>query len=1059
MTDIANNSSTTAEVDDGVYHGQIETFGDSDWIAVELTAGVTYSIKGLGAGTDNGTLLDVRVQGIYNSSSVSQSFDSVEQFIEGEDRQAAGFGTTQAYTYFTPSTSGTYYIDIDAWGGGPGSFTLYVTEDQTGGDGNDNLTGGSGADSILGGYGDDVISGGAGNDHLDGEWGDDELTGGAGADKFTFYSDNWDDVHDGVANLWGNDTITDFDPSQDMIHFSGTLVRSGERDITITEVNGNTVIEAFWGDSVTLIGVTPDQLSDDNFQYRLGVQLMGGNIEGDASNNSLTGTSANDTIYGYEGNDTIVGGNGENYLRGFEGDDLITGGNGLDIIGGEEGNDTINAGAGDDYILSNAGNDSVNGDNGNDLIETDLGNDTLNGGNGNDILRPGRGDDQMSGGAGSDEFVIGREWGNDTISDFDLDNDILDFRGTGLEVSDLTISNSGGNAVISDGTNTLTLTGVSSSDLSAVADDVIWGAGNITSHYSEFSEVETIGASDEDILVITDILETDGVRWVQSDDGMTYTSYSFLNYNSIAVSDDNSTWWYDAIEPLTPLAQYTVEQEIARVESYTNLDLVWVEDYGESGANIRMGYHMFVIGGGSTTPYAGPYASDVFIGIGVGEHYREGFFNHELGHSLGFVDLAVWNEFTGQDYTVMSYVVSARQPDAEYGTTGVDYQYADIAGLQYLYGTDNESTAGNDTFTYDISSDEPFIKTIFDAGGTDTIQVTGTGDPVHIDLTPGSWSNIGEDAQYEWWDEASQEVIRASEVGTLFIMPNTTIERAIGSDGDDTLTGNDADNVLRGNDGNDYSDGGNGNDALWAGSDDTGNDTLIGGNGNDTIGGGAGNDSIDGGAGNDLMFGGDGDDIVNTGNGANTIWAGSGDDQITGGDGNDIMGGGLGDDDISGGAGNDVIYGGQDTETAGTNDTLSGGGGNDVIYAAGGNDSVTGGDGNDNLFSGGDNDTVEGGAGNDTLWGGGGDDSFTGGAGADVFYFGGSSGNDTVTDFDTDEDILDLSEAVTNFASTADVEAAASDTANGLLIDLGDGNSVLLEGLATSDISSMDITL
>lgn len=1113
MTDVADNASTEAEVENGVYRGQIDYEGDVDWIAVELTAGVTYSIKGLGSDSDNGTLEFVGIRGIYDSTSNDVSFTRLEQL---DNRQADGYLSQQAYITFTPATSGTYYVDVDAWGGGPGSYTLYVTEDQSGGNDDDTLLGGAGSDSILGGRGDDTLEGGAGNDYLDGEWGNDVLTGGAGADKFTFYSDDWDDIRDGVANLWGDDTITDFDPTADILHFGGRIVR-GLDDLTITELDGNTILEAYWGDSVTLVGVSADQLTDANFQFRLGVRILGGNIEGQDADDSLVGTSANDTIYGHAGNDTIDGGDGDNYLRGFEGDDLIIGGAGQDIIGGEEGNDTITAGAGDDYILSNAGDDSVVGGSGNDLIETSIGEDTLEGGSGNDTLRPGQGDDFISGGTGNDEFVIGRVWGDDTISDFSIHDDTLDFRGTGLNLEDLIITADGDNTVISDGTNSLTLADVDRDSFVAAQGDLILEAGSVTSHYTEFDDADAIGDPTEEILAVTSVVNEGGGRWTPDEDGITRVSYSFLTGGSLVASDDNSTWWFDANEPVTPLTQFTVEQEIARIESYTNLDLVWVEDYGESGGNIRLGYHQFVIGGASSIPYEGPYSADVFVGIHVGEAHRHLYFVHELGHSLGFDDLDVWNELTGQEYTIMSYIKSARYGDAEYSSvTTTEYMYADIAGLQYLYGVDIVSTAGNNSFSYDVS--QGLLETIFDAGGTDTISVYGTGDAVHINLTPGSWSNIGPDIDYSRWDAATQQSVHHYEPGTLFIMPNTIIENATAGDGDDTLTGNDANNrllggagndtieagqgadVLRGDAGSDVAYGGDGDDKLWAGGSDDAADVFIGGAGDDVAAGGAGDDlligggvdegatlqlltvngdssddgadTLFGGAGNDTILGGgwndgavndngvfdSGEEIVN-GTGQNIMWSGAGDDLLYGAAAADAMGGGVGDDTLNAGGGNDTIYGGSgDGADTGVNDVINGGAGDDLVFAGGGSDSLNGGAGDDDLYSGGGEDTVDGGDGDDTLWGGGGNDRFTGGTGADTFIFA-STGDDTVTDFNVADDELRLVNTVTDFETAADVSAAASEQNGGLLIDLGGGHSLFLEGLTLDDIPNMNLVL
>ncbi|NVJ98615.1 MAG: M10 family metallopeptidase C-terminal domain-containing protein [Alphaproteobacteria bacterium] len=1067
MPDIAANTTTEGVVENGVYQGQLETSGDIDWVAVELTAGTTYTIRVLGTDSDNGNAQYLQILNMYDPVGNRTDHTPEEYYTI---RHAKGYTTTEAQTEITPAISGTYYISIDGWGVDTGSYTVFVTQDQVGGSDNDLLTGTSDHDSLQGGCGDDTLVGGDGNDYLVGEWGDDLLTGGEGADTFRFYSDDWDDIRDGVADIWGNDTISDFDPTEDTLHFGGTIISRLE-DFTITESGGNTTLTTSWGDSVTLLDVSADELSDANIRYRRGVRIFGANEDGGDGNDTLSGSDDDDILYGNGGDDVIFGNDGHDYLRGFDGDDNISGGDGVDVIGGEDGDDTISGGAGDDYILSNDGADVVSGDAGNDLIETGLGNDTLSGGTGDDTLRPGRGDDQMTGGTGADVFVIGRSWGDDTITDFNAAKDILDFQGSGLDIADMTFSQSGNNTVITDGTNTLTLLNVDRNDFVDAADDLILEQGSVTSHYTEYGSVDTIGdPNDDGILEITGIINSGGARWTPDEDGISRVSYSFQPHNWLTDTDSDDTWWSDAIEPITPYAQYLVELEIARIESYTNLDLVWVEDYAESAGNIRLSYHEFVVGGASSIPYEGPYSGDVFVGTAVGEDFIGDYFIHELGHSLGFNDLATWNEYTGEDYTIMSYVKSGRYEDAEHGTNTTTYMWADLAGLQFLYGVDETSTAGNNVFTYDLSA--KFLETIFDAGGIDTIQVTGTGDAVHIDLTPGAWSDIGPDIVYEWYVDGQQNV--AIEPGRLLIMPNTIIENAKGSIGDDTLTGNDADNVLTGFAGNDLFFGGLGNDTVWAGAGDAGNDSLFGGAGSDILAGGAGGDLIVGQTGNDTGFGGSGDDTMVGGDWVdnapttsestgNSMWAGDGDDLVYGANGIDNLGGGLGNDTIDGAGGNDKIYAGKSGS-----DNLNGGNGNDVVFGGTENDVVRGGNGNDELYGGTDNDTVYGDGGNDTLYGGAGNDLLNGGAGDDFLYpgagsdtlaFSGDHGDDQVSGFSIDEDTLDLSGTKTDFTSLADIQNASTETTvdgtSGVLIDTGDGNSIFLAGLSLGDLANL----
>lgn len=281
------------------------------------------------------------------------------------------------------------------------------------------------------------------------------------------------------------------------------------------------------------------------------------------------------------------------------------------------------------------------------------------------------------------------------------------------------------------------------------------------------------------------------------------------------------------------------------------------------------------------------------------------------------------------------------------------------------------------------------------------------------------------------------------------------------------------------------------------------NNRLIGVQGDDMLWGIGGDDTLDGGLGADTLAGGDDDDLLIGGGDVVIITASDGDgsvdtvpmnqetfiDILLGGSGNDTLIGanfvdanenGVYDfgeetlDDIAanelfGSTGNDLVFGGSRNDTlggGGGDDTLNGGDGDDIVFSGDGDDSIDGGAGNDEIFNGGGNDIVLGGAGDDVLFGGLGADILTGGAGADIFAFYAGHGDDIITDFNLNDDTLDLSGSANDFNDLASIEMAASniilDFADGssrtdLLIQTGTGDSIVLEGLSTDDLASIDI--
>ena len=92
----------------------------------------------------------------------------------------------------------------------------------------ENVTTGDGDDAIEGNVLDNILNGGAGNDSLTGGHGDDTLTGGSGQDTFV------------LDAVFGDDTITDFDGSSDMIDLSAivgasvTTAANSDGDVQLT---------------------------------------------------------------------------------------------------------------------------------------------------------------------------------------------------------------------------------------------------------------------------------------------------------------------------------------------------------------------------------------------------------------------------------------------------------------------------------------------------------------------------------------------------------------------------------------------------------------------------------------------------------------------------------------------------------------------------------------------------------------------------------------------------------------------------------------------------------
>ena len=222
---------------------------------------------------------------------------------------------------------------------------------------------------------------------------------------------------------------------------------------------------------------------------------------------------------------------------------------------------------------------------------------------------------------------------------------------------------------------------------------------------------------------------------------------------------------------------------------------------------------------------------------------------HELGHALGLDHMGNyngagnWTPSSYQDsavYSVMSYFGPnwGVGPNAGeglvawadwVGADGVTYapqtpMLNDIMALQTMYGADTTTRTGNTVYgfgcnltdglkaIYDFTLNHNPILTLYDAGGNDTLNLSGFSTPSVIDLRAGAYSSCN------------------SMTANIAIAYGCTIENAIGGAGSDTLTGNSAANRLEGGAGDDKLYGGDGDDLLYAG---TGNDLCDGGTGAD----------------------------------------------------------------------------------------------------------------------------------------------------------------------------------------------------------------------------------
>ena len=353
---------------------------------------------------------------------LSETFDAILTIAEtGETLRFKGFQYYENFRGFTLEFDGGVEMAIDD----EGSPFLNISANMNGETysvlPNSILNGKSGNETLHGSYGNDIFDGGAGNDVFYGSDGNDTYIFGKGS---------------------GNDRIEDWNGNNRI-----RLVGLSPEDLYITYPISTE-------DAILTIAETGEKLTLRSFRDRQDFRRFtlvfddGTEMSLDSEESpfrNTVGTDGGDNMLMYYKNGTA---------HGLGGNDMISGSSGADVIYGEAGNDTLYGYDGNDTIYGGDGSDKLYGGDGVDKLYGEDGNDELRGESGNDVLNGGRGNDTLLGGGGNDTYLFNIGDGSDTINEEDTESFNADrvVFGEGISISDVTVTKSGADAVLSIGT-------------------------------------------------------------------------------------------------------------------------------------------------------------------------------------------------------------------------------------------------------------------------------------------------------------------------------------------------------------------------------------------------------------------------------------------------------------------------------------------------------------------------------------------------------------------------------------------------------------------------------
>lgn len=302
------------------------------------------------------------------------------------------------------------------------------------------------------------------------------------------------------------------------------------------------------------------------------------------------------------------------------------------------------------------------------------------------------------------------------------------------------------------------------------------------------------------------------------------------------------------IQTLSVTQQDAVRSVLKSAASVSALTFTEVPDTTNSQGTLRFGESAAEITASAYYPSSSASGGDAWFNLTDYNNPRPGSYAymtmlHETGHALGLDHghsgtYALPANHDSLEYSVMTYRSYAGGPTGAYsvsdGSYPRSYMLNDLAALQYMYGANYSTNAGDTAYRWSPTTGElaingtgqgaastnTILETIWDGGGTDTYDFSAYATNLAVDINPGGWTTTST-AQLA---RLGGDHLARGNIASAYLSggnPASLIENVIGGTGNDRIVGNIAANRLV---------GGAGNDTLYG---LTGSDRLKGGKGAD----------------------------------------------------------------------------------------------------------------------------------------------------------------------------------------------------------------------------------